>query len=129
MKVRQISVLSALLTLACSPTETTEQRAIMDKLDRSIKLPADARPFSDYARYYKRDPDVGGLYIRLIIGCDVPGPTFGCKKPFDLKRGRRRWLRENDYLGPIGGGGCDVVNIWFDGRDIGNAPTFCNGPE
>jgi hypothetical protein len=100
--------LAALLVTGCSPSEDAEHAAIMDKVERQVKLPPGAAPLSQYERYYAYSTnwDVLAEYVR------------GTNK--------REWVADRKSFPMISDGGCGVVTVRHNLRS-GHSDAWCNG--
>lgn len=70
----------ALSFIGCSSPKDRAREQLLDTIEHSIRLPAGARPFSSYARYYApsgRDEVVG---IFILPGLDELPAGEGCEE-------------------------------------------------
>lgn len=116
--------LIVLLMTACSTADERKQAALMDRIERDVRLPTGAHPLSDYARYYAFEN--GGVHAVYIMSWDstpLPGDAcvnsrshdYNCQILLDpLKAGERRWLAESRDLPIETEGGCGVVELHFE---------------
>lgn len=143
--MRPLTPMLSLLALGC--TEPADQNvALMDKIEASVVMPAEARALDQYARYYARERD-GSVRVVLmaprpktpsdtkceemggaIVPCEVPETSYPT-----MKAGERIWLKSSDDLPGIADGGCSVIEIPIPASVV-NAPdrqwrieARCNG--
>jgi hypothetical protein len=84
-----------------------------------VKLPRDARPLNEYARYYALDGQkIVGTYTRFV---DLKNSFY------DLPIGQRRWVDDYRSLPLISDGGCTVVNVLYDDSTGQIEQAACNG--
>ena len=98
---------------AASPGPTAEQAAIMDRIEREVRLPAGAGPLGAYERYYALHQDDRGT--RVVAAIYVRGGTPG-----------RRWVEETGQP-MIADGGCDVIEVIYDLTTQRIQTVACNG--
>jgi hypothetical protein len=99
-----------------SPTGTdTEQQAIMDRIERDVRLPEGAGALSTYSRIYAWHEGKDGT--RTVVGYyqNLLGTPPG-----------RRWGTERDFPG-IADGGCGVVRFSYDVATQRIENISCNG--
>ena len=84
MDVKLIAVATILLT-ACSSSEERKHDALMDQIEKQVRLPDGARPLTEYARYYTSDRD-GRVFA---VFTTFREPKFDT---FNLEPGKRRWV-------------------------------------
>lgn len=92
-----------------------EQTAIVDRIEREIRMPRGAEPLASYARYYawQRDQAASGTVLASYVlgGAGQPG---------------RYWTREN-RLPALVDGGCTRVILSYDVATQRIHDTYCNG--
>ncbi|WP_152608676.1 hypothetical protein [Croceibacterium mercuriale] len=116
-----------LITLAgCVPNQATSQERLMDEIESSIALPAEALPLRSYARYYTQyQGSVLGAYTTQVeeprpadYGCeelrsDGSSKAVGCRAIANVPLGQRRWVEFDDYPA-VSGRGCTALQLDFD---------------
>jgi hypothetical protein len=106
-----------LLTAGATP-EARRQDAIMDRIERAVRLPDGAEPLAAYARYY----GISGGRVEAIYVLPSIGLSQGA-----LAAGRRRWVGDVRQLPGISDGGCAVVEVRFDLTAGRIERVACNG--
>lgn len=92
-----------------------DQQAIMDRIEREVRLPEGADPLASYERSYAwQRPDDG---VRKVIGVYL--------EPDGESRGRR-WVAEN-ALPMILDGGCGMITLSYDVATQRIEHVTCNG--
>lgn len=145
-----LAALAALTSLSAS--EPSAHEALMDEIERQVRLPAAAEPLDAYGRYYAFDGK-GKVEARYLLppepmtpdpvpadwGCEevvMTGDTLAsrevpCGPDPDtsryLKAGQRRWLADRKAIPMIFDGGCMVAHVTFDLKTREVEHTFCNG--
>lgn len=79
MKRVWLAAIAVSLT-GCSSPEDRAREELLDRIERSVRLPAGAKPFGSYARYYApsgRDEVVG---IFILPGLDELPAGEGCEE-------------------------------------------------
>jgi hypothetical protein len=96
---------------AAAPAD--EQVAIMDRIERDLRMPGGAGPLAGYSRYYAWQSREDGVRKVLAIYVQEPNPA-------------RRWVAET-ALPLIMDGGCGIVSFSYDvaAQRIDN--VACNG--
>jgi hypothetical protein len=93
-----------------------EQQAIMDRIEREVRLPDGADPLASYERSYAWQQREDGT--RRVMGVYV-SPDVG------ESRGRR-WVAENQ-LPMILDGGCSMITLSYDVATQRIERVTCNG--
>jgi hypothetical protein len=147
-------ILAALLLPACTPAAPAgaHEQALMDEIEASIHLPADARPLSAYGRSYSYASG-GRVEAVYLIPSSPPPPNDGCDvMTADLKSrpctaseisdakardveyrashvpaGERRWMKNHRQLPGIFDGGCAMVTVDYDAVSNRFLLVRCNG--
>lgn len=130
--MRPLPLLAALLALGCGPAAaqgsqaatppvtppatSAEQDAIMDRIERDIRLPEGAGPLASYARFYawqQREDDVRKVVAIYdgVTGAMPPG---------------RRWVTETDFP-LVMDGGCSIVTLSYNVAEQRIEHVTCNG--
>lgn len=151
--MKPIILLAALVVLSSSSApERSPHDALMDEIERKVRLPRNANPLNAYGRYYAFDgkgkvearyllppepmtpdplPADWGCEESVILGNDltwreVPcGPEPGTSHY--LKAGQRRWFADGEAIPMIFDGGCMVVHVTFNLKTRKVEYVFCNG--
>ena len=94
---------------------TAEQQAIMDRIERDIRLPEGALPLASYARYYAWQQRGDG--VRKVIGVYVrlEGHAPG-----------RYWVGEDGFP-LIMDGGCSLIGLSYNVGEQRIEHVTCNG--
>lgn len=101
---------------APAPAATSaEQTAIMDRIERDIRLPEGALPLASYARYYAWQQRSDGL--RKVIGVYV--------RLEDHTPGRY-WVGEDGFP-LIMDGGCSLIGLSYNVAEQRIEHVTCNG--
>lgn len=112
--MRLISMLTVLgiVTGRSFPEGGQRQVALMDEVEKSIRLPPGADRLQEYGRYYAygSHSDVIGIYAGRFMG----------------KKAGRQWVSAADRLPHISDGGCGVVNVKLDIKSK-HVEAWCNG--
>ncbi|HEV7659718.1 MAG TPA: hypothetical protein VGO55_07720 [Allosphingosinicella sp.] len=92
-----------------------EQQAIMDRIERAVRLPEGANPLASYERSYAWQQSEDG--VRKVIGVylGAGGESRG-----------RRWVAQN-ALPMILDGGCGMITVEFDVATQRIEHVTCNG--
>lgn len=100
---------------AQAPAPADEQVAIMDRIERDVRLPEGAGPLVSYARYYAWQQREDGIRKVIAVYVQLEGHAPG-----------RRWVAENE-LPLIMDGGCSLVGLSYNvaAQRIDN--VGCNG--
>jgi len=93
-----------------------EEQAIMDRIEREVRLPEGADPLASYERSYAWEQREDG--VRKVIGVYL-SPDAG------ESRGRR-WVAEN-ALPMIVDGGCGMIRLGYDVATQRIEYVTCNG--
>ena len=115
-------MLPLLLLPGCSPSVGEHQTGIMEAVEDKLIMPPDARPWSEYARYYSAQPD--GKIIGIFI---VPDDPSHQNEFYNLPAGERRWVGDYRNLPSIMDGGCTILTVMFDPHSKKREGPFCNG--
>jgi hypothetical protein len=109
----------ALALVGCSDTLSTQNEAVIEQIEQSVKLPEGAGKLEDYARYYAAQGDnIVGVYTDLVDHRDGD---------HDLPTGKRRWLTDSRDLPVIMDGGCSVVEVTYNSATKKVEEIFCHG--
>ena len=92
-----------------------EQQAIMDRIERDVRLPEGAGPLSGYTRYYAWQERGDG--VRKVIGVYL---GVGERQP------GRHWVAETS-LPLIMDGGCGLVTLSYNVAEQRIEHISCNG--
>jgi hypothetical protein len=138
--MKAIRALPALLLLAsCSNPGERVQSRIMDEVERTVQLPADAVRPEEYSRYFAQQPggkvDVlyvvhGSLSERRNYCREHPVGVFPCARDGELELvgpGQRRWLDDSRDLPSMSGGGCGNIQFTYDPATKSSTAPECNG--
>jgi hypothetical protein len=102
------------------PAQTTntgaEQEAIMDRIERDIRLPDGAGPLAAYARSYAWQQRGDGVRKVVAVYENLTGAPAG----------RRRWVAETD-LPLVLDGGCGLISLSYDVAAQRIEHVTCNG--
>lgn len=96
-------------------TADAEQTALMDRIEREIRLPEGAGPLASYARYYAWQQRGDG--VRKVVGVYL---GLGERTP------GRRWVEETDFP-LVMDGGCGLVNLSYNVAEQRIEHVTCNG--
>ncbi|HTU12517.1 MAG TPA: hypothetical protein VMG08_16625 [Allosphingosinicella sp.] len=133
--MKPVQLLALFLILGCAPApaqeggnaqsagppaapnaaDDAEREAIMDRIEREIRLPAGADPLASYERSYAWQERGDG--VRKVIGVYLT--------PEGSNRGRR-WVTEAE-LPLILDGGCSLVSLSYDVAAGRIDHVTCNG--
>lgn len=146
-------LLTALMALTASQApQRSDQDALMDEIERKVRLPAEAEPLDAYGRYYAfsgrrrvearyllppepETPDPlpadWGCEEVVALGNEIETREIPCPPDRDLshflRAGQRRWVAHRKAIPMIFDGGCRVVHVTFDLKTREVEPAFCNG--
>ncbi|WP_152536462.1 hypothetical protein [Sphingobium sp. C100] len=118
---RLCSLILPLLLAGCS-LSVDEHQDGMNRVENAIVMPAGARPWQEYARYYSVEPD--GKIIGIFI---IPDNRDRQNKFYNLSAGNRRWVGDYRNLPSIVDGGCGVLTVTLDPKSRKREGPFCNG--
>lgn len=90
-----------------------EQAALMDRIEREVRLPEGAGPLADYGRYYAWQDREDGIRKVIAIYVREPDPA-------------RHWVAETQ-LPLVLDGGCSIVSLSFDIAAGRIEAVTCNG--
>lgn len=130
--MRPVPLLSLFLAIGCAPAaaqtgqaapqpaaapavDAAEQEAIMDRIERELRMPRNAVALARYARAYAWQQGEDG--VRRVIGVytdynnTVPG---------------RRWVAESE-LPVVMDGGCAIVTVTYHVAEERIERVACNG--
>lgn len=151
--MKPIILMAGLVALpSSSAPERPPHDALMDEIERKVRLPAKAEPLHAYGRYYAFDGK-GKVHARYLLPLEpmTPDPLpadWSCeesvmigdeltwrKAPCGpdpdmshyLKAGQRRWFADPKAIPMIFDGGCMVVHVTFDLKTRKAEHVFCNG--
>ncbi|WP_139020349.1 hypothetical protein [Citromicrobium sp. JLT1363] len=135
-----IFIVSLIALASCASDQANSRTALMDEIESSIRLPADAGPLESYARYYtEHKGSVHGAYTTEVeaprpsdYGCEelqVDGSwkTVACAAPADAQPGERRWVKFEDYPA-VAGKDCAAIQLEFDLRTRKITYLECSQP-
>lgn len=91
----------------------SEQQAIMDRIEREVRLPDGAQPLTAYGRFYAWQQREDG--IRKVLAVYVTGESPG-----------RHWVAEN-ALPVVLDGGCGIISLSYDVAAQRIEHVVCNG--
>jgi hypothetical protein len=92
------------------------QEAIMDRIERDVRLPQGASPLAAYSRSYAWQQRGDGVRKVVAVYENLTGaPT-----------GRRRWVAETD-LPLVLDGGCGLISLSYDVASQRIEHVTCNG--
>jgi hypothetical protein len=151
--MKPVLMLAALIALAAAsaPGRSTHE-ALMDEIERQVRLPAEARPLDEYGRYYffEGKGRVRALFVHALdprddgsspshLGCAegvtirgrpalraIPCPADPAARRY-LRAGHRQWVAGRSAAPAIHDGGCKVVHLTFDLRTRKAGHVSCNG--
>ena len=92
------------------------QEAIMDRIERDIRLPEGAGPLASYSRSYAWQQRADGVRKVVAVYESLTGAPAG----------RRRWVAETD-LPLVLDGGCGLVSLSYDVAAQRIEHVTCNG--
>jgi hypothetical protein len=101
---------------APSASNAAEQEAIMDRIERDIRLPDGAGPLAAYARSYAWQQRGDGVRKVVAVYENLTGAPAG----------RRRWVAETD-LPLVLDGGCGLISLSYDVATQRIEHVTCNG--
>jgi hypothetical protein len=140
-----ILLLALLIFAGCSSPEHRQRDEIMNRIERTVRLPRGAHSLDEYARYYADagEGDVKAIYLipqifsaavgdtctdMTVDGASVEVPCDDTAPPWqEVAAGERRWLERVEQLPSILDGGCGVVEVLFDGATERVERVACNG--
>ena len=107
-------ILSGLASMGCTATEFawTPDRKIIEEIEHTVNLPAEAKPIVQYSRYYAGAVRRG---TRVVVGTWITG--------LDVSR----IVSSEADLPVIYDGGCGIVNIEYDVKRHRFVKVYCNG--
>jgi hypothetical protein len=134
MKLLRICVLALLLS-GSSPPDIRQRDQLLDNIERSIRLPAGAKPLNSYVHYYAPAGRgmIAGMYMLPGLDDLPPGEgceqlredmtsepcTFGWPKSTSVGAGNRAWLSGLEKL-PMparDGGHCGIITFGYRTSD------------
>jgi hypothetical protein len=127
--MRPLPLLAILLALGCgqapaqnnrsaspaAPAATAEQEAIMDRIERDVRLPRNADALASYARYYAWQQRSDGTRKVVAVWQSLTGERPG-----------RHWVTESEFP-VIMDGGCGVITLSYDVGAEQIEHVSCNG--
>ncbi|HEX8448416.1 MAG TPA: hypothetical protein VF652_02390 [Allosphingosinicella sp.] len=148
--MKSILLLIGLVALSSSSAPgRSPHEALMDEIERQIRLPPAAEPLAAYGRYYALGGKGRVVAVYLLPLEPTPLPAdWGCEEmleignkiasrpipcppgpdtPYDLVAGQRRWVAGRNALPMVSDGGCMIVNVTFNLRTREVEHAFCNG--
>ncbi len=120
-QIRRITILSAgafilsgLTSVGCAAAESvwTPDRKVIEEIEHTVSLPAEAKPIVQYSRYYAGAVRHG---VRVVVGTWITG--------LDVSR----IVPSGADLPVIYDGGCGIVNIEYDVKGHRFIKVYCNG--
>ncbi len=105
------------LLLVANASEGGRERALMDEIESSVRLPTGAHPIADYGRYYAFDgmDKVRAVYlVPLVLPRSLRARGSRQDWVNDLPADKRRWEGRADRLPHVFDGGCMMVTIEYD---------------
>lgn len=96
---------------AAAPAD--EQAAIMDRIEREVRLPEGTRPLGEYGRYYAWQDREDGVRKVIAVYLHEPNPA-------------RHWVAET-ALPLVLDGGCGIVSLSYDVAAGRIEHVACNG--
>lgn len=101
---------------AAGPADSdVEQQAIMDRIERAVRLPDDADPLASYERSYAWQQGQDGARKVIGVYLSAGGESRG-----------RRWVAQN-ALPMIVDGGCGMITLKYDVATRRIEHITCNG--
>lgn len=100
---------------AASPATDAGQQAIMDRIEREIRLPEGAAPLATYARFYAWQERGDGVRKVIAVYLGVGERTPG-----------RRWVTESEFPLVLDGG-CGLITLSYDVAAQRIEHVTCNG--
>lgn len=101
---------------ATSSTTDAEQEAIMDRIEREVRLPEGARPLAAYARSYAWQERGDGIRKVVAVYEHLTGAPVG----------QRRWVTESAFPLVLDGG-CGLITLSYDVGAQRIEHVTCNG--
>jgi hypothetical protein len=98
-----------------TPGADAGQEAIMDRIEREVRLPQGAGALSTYARYYAWQQRPDGTRKVIAVWQNLTGEAPG-----------RHWVTEREFP-MIADGGCGVVSLTWDVATQRIESVGCNG--
>ncbi|NML08267.1 hypothetical protein [Sphingomonas sp. G-3-2-10] len=132
--------LVAAILNGCAPSAIPARAALIDEIEKNVRLPPDASPLSHYARAYAYAPNrrVRAVYFQP----DEPYPEFCkmaleheqegaqvslfCPPPKGMSAGERRWFDNYRFLPSAKDGGCSWITVELD-LNTRTIQVRCNG--
>ena len=116
--MRYFIFVGSLLLSSCASGKENNHSALMDRVERRVRLPEGSMPIGKYARYYAFDAqgNVTGRYITFVE------PRTDANLPL----GERRWVKDASNLPNVMDGGCSVVTVVFEAK-TNKVDAWCNG--
>jgi hypothetical protein len=107
-------ILSGLASMGCAAAESawTPDRKVIEEIEHTVSLPAEAKPIVQYSRYYAGSVRHG---IRVVVGTWITGLDVSRIAPSEAD------------LPVIYDGGCGIVNIEYDVKRHCFIRIYCNG--
>ena len=91
------------------------QDALMDRIERDLRMPEEAMPLAAYNRYYAWQQRADGMRKVTAVYVGARG-----------RNGERHWVAES-ALPVIDDGGCDVISLSYDVASQRIERIGCNG--
>lgn len=113
--MRVVSILIVALAFSsCARPEDRRRAALMQQVDRTVRLPSGSGILNSYKRYYTYgdNGDVLGMFVSRDFDRDAAG--------------ERQWVENYKRFPIISDGGCGVVNVRFNVK-TSKSETWCNG--
>jgi hypothetical protein len=150
--MKAVLFLAALAASSPAP-ERPAREALMDEIERQVRLPFGARPLGEYGRYYFFDEEAGRVKAMYVHAPDpakiapgasrlpcAEGAVIGGRSvvraiacPADpaalryLRAGHRQWVAGRSAAPRIADGGCILVHVTFDLATRKVEHVGCNG--
>lgn len=142
---RFLLIVAAALVGGCAQLQPAKSpEAIMDSIERQVRLPDRAEPLGFYAKLYAYDDKgkVRAVYFRSLAGyrgpvrrgCTSEGlsekagwKAAFCPPPVGMAPGARRWLASADQLPDAADGGCNWIHVSYDLVTGAVEGAGCNG--
>jgi hypothetical protein len=135
---------AVILFSGCSTPQERDREALMNQIEKQVRLPINARSLDEYARYYADGEDGKVVAVYLIPINDELPPDQSCeellenlmtrelpcelvKSDWAMPAGKRRWMKSEQNLPFISDGGCAQVTVIFEKAKSVVKSAECNG--